>query len=231
MTFITTFFLVLSVVFVSGQILPTDPAKNDEVIEEELVLWRDRDRQQRSTGNSECLEDSPEGLGASYSGKANVTASGRTCQVWSTLHPHEHPYTEVGDHNYCRSPIGSRGVWCYTTDPGSRWEYCSVPICGNMMNVLDFSTDNDHEPDSDGEYTSAILEAGPLPGSLTICSAFMVERWTFETAGANMFTLRNKNLGIVGETWAYIQLYAAPSFTQYRVGLGPTVFVKRMKTI
>ena len=46
-----------------------------------------------------------------------------------------------------------------------------------------------------------------------------------------MFTLRNKNLGIVGETWAYIQLYAAPSFTQYRVGLGPTVFVKRMKTI
>ena len=47
MTLITTFFLVLSVVFVSGQFLPTDPAKNDEVIEEELVLWRDRDRQQR----------------------------------------------------------------------------------------------------------------------------------------------------------------------------------------
>ena len=69
------------------------------------------------------------------------------------------------------------------------------------MNALDFSTDNDHEPDSNGEYTSAILEAGPLPGSLTICSAFMVERWTFETAGANMFTLRNKNLGNLGEPW------------------------------
>ena len=199
------------------------------------AFTEDRDRQQRSTGsshgNSECLEDSPEGLGASYSGKVNVTASGRTCQVWSTSHPHEHPYTEVGDHNYCRSPIGSRGVWCYTTDPSSRWEYCSVPICVNMMNVLDFSTDNDHEPDSNGEYTSAILEAGPLPRSLTICSAFMVERWSFEYTAAFIFSLRNKNLGIVGEEWAYIQLYAAPSFTQYRVGLGPTVFVKRMKTI
>ena len=30
-----------------------------------------------------------------------------------------------------------------------------------MLKVLDFSADNDHELDSNGEYTGATLEAGP----------------------------------------------------------------------
>ena len=42
--------------------------------------------------------------------------------------------------------------------------------------ILDFSKDNDHEPDN-GEYTGATLRAGPLPESFTVCSAFMVEAW------------------------------------------------------
>ena len=54
----------------------------------------------------------------------------------------------------------------------------------NMLKVLDFSADNDHEPDSNGEYTSATLEAGPLPESFTICSAFMVEAWTTDFSEA-----------------------------------------------
>ena len=45
-----------------------------------------------------------------------------------------------------------------------------------MLKVLDFSADIDHEPDSNGEYTSATLDAGPLPESFTICSAFRVEK-------------------------------------------------------
>ena len=44
-----------------------------------------------------------------------------------------------------------------------------------LVKVLDFSADSDHEPDSNGEYTRATLEAGPLPESFTVCSAFMVE--------------------------------------------------------
>ena len=56
-----------------------------------------------------------------------------------------------------------------------RLEHCAVPICRAMLKVLDFSADNDHEPDSNGEYTSATIEAGPLPESFTICSAFMVD--------------------------------------------------------
>ena len=58
-----------------------------------------------------------------------------------------------------------------------------------MMKVFDFSADSDHEPDINGEYTSATLEAGPLPESFTVCSALMVEAWTTEFVSADMFTL------------------------------------------
>eukprot|EP00571_Detonula_confervacea_P009087 CAMPEP_0172316950 /NCGR_PEP_ID=MMETSP1058-20130122/30102_1 /TAXON_ID=83371 /ORGANISM="Detonula confervacea, Strain CCMP 353" /LENGTH=1231 /DNA_ID=CAMNT_0013031391 /DNA_START=247 /DNA_END=3942 /DNA_ORIENTATION=- len=34
-----------------------------------------------------------------------------------------------GGHNYCRNPVGESKAWCYTTDPGKRWESCSVPDC------------------------------------------------------------------------------------------------------
>ena len=151
MTLITTFFLVVSVVFVFGQFLPTDSAKNDEVIEEELVLWRDRDRQQRQ-------EESPEKTKAK---------------------------------------------------------------------VLDFSADNDGEPDNNEKYTSATLKAGPLPESFTICSAFRVEEWTTKFVAAYLFTVLNK----YGYPWGSISLYAGPSFTQYRVGLGHLKFTKRIKAL
>ena len=32
----------------------------------------------------------------------------------------------------CRNPTSTTSgdaVWCYTTDPWTRWEYCSVPYC------------------------------------------------------------------------------------------------------
>jgi len=34
--------------------------------------------------------------------------------------------------NYCRNPDSDydEGVWCYTTDPATRWERCDVPACG-----------------------------------------------------------------------------------------------------
>ena len=55
--------------------------------------------------------------------------------------------------------------------------------------VLDFSADNDFKPDTKGEYTGATLDAGALPESFTICSAFMVEEWTSDYQTADMFTL------------------------------------------
>ena len=75
----------------------------------------------------------------------------------------------------------------------------SVSSQGNpekMLKVFDFSADNDHEPDSNGEYTRATLEPG-LPESFTICSAFMTEAWTTEFTSSNMFTLPDHD----GDTW------------------------------
>ena len=144
MTLITTFFLVLSVVFVSGQFLPTNPAKNNEVIEEELVLWRDRDRQQRQ-------EDSPQ---------------------------------------------------------------------ETKSKVLDFSADNDQQPDNNGEFTSATLEAGSLTDSFTICSAFMNEGWIAQSSSSYMFMLLTDD----GRRWGHIILAALPAYTQYLVSLGTIRF-------
>ena len=97
----------------------------------------------------------------------------------------------------------------------------------NMLKVLDFSADNDHEPDSNGEYTSATLEAGPLPTSFTICSAFMVEAWTTEFTSAFMFSLHDND----GYKWGRINLFAASSYTEYDVWLGAVSFINQTETV
>jgi integrin beta 3 len=72
------------------------------------------------------------GTGADYRGCQTKTRGGRTCQNWNKQAPHTHHRTPssysssgVSDHNYCRNPDGARNIWCYTTDPSERWEYCS----------------------------------------------------------------------------------------------------------
>ena len=149
--------------------------------------------------------------------------------MWSTSQPHEHPLTGVGEHNHCRNPTRDpQGVWCYTTDPDRRWEYCSIPICAPpKLKVIDFSSDIDHQADSDGEYTSATLEAGSLPESFTLCFAFMIEAWTTEFSSATLFALLGKN----GRPWGLIVMYAAPGYTQYRALLGGVNFYERFDVI
>ena len=158
-----------------------------------------------------------------------MTASGRTCQVWAASQPHQHNFTEVGEHSHCRNPNGdSEGVWCFTTDPDKEWEYCSVPICGpTMLKVLDFSADNDHQTDSNGEYTMATLDVGTLPESFTICSSIMVNAWTTTTKSAYMFLLADA----AGNQWGFIDLYASHTFTEYEVWLGPVRFQKKTEAI
>jgi len=71
-----------------------------------------------------------------------MTVSGRTCQTWALDSPHvkmtaasqdaRYPDGSVAAaRNYCRNPDPwySDGVWCYTTDPNTRWEPCDVPLC------------------------------------------------------------------------------------------------------
>ena len=125
----TLFCLLVSLV--SGNLLTDDQKRpmKGEPEEGKRAQTRIKSRQHRSVGSQEeCQEGDP--LGVSYSGRMNVTASGRTCQVWAAQQPHEHDKADVGEHNHCRNPDGySLGVWCYTTDPDKRWEACSVPHC------------------------------------------------------------------------------------------------------
>ncbi|XP_062292830.1 plasminogen [Scomber scombrus] len=77
------------------------------------------------------------GEGGAYRGTVSVTESGKTCQVWAAQTPHKHNRTPDNypckglDNNYCRNPDNERMPWCYTTDPNTRWEYCTVPSCGD----------------------------------------------------------------------------------------------------
>ena len=64
-----------------------------------------------------------------YRGKQNKTRSGKDCQYWNKQEPHSHsiqmnPDKGIGAHNFCRNPDGEATIWCYTTDPGTRWGLC-----------------------------------------------------------------------------------------------------------
>uniref|UniRef100_A0A8B9MUB3 Plasminogen n=1 Tax=Accipiter nisus TaxID=211598 RepID=A0A8B9MUB3_9AVES len=84
------------------------------------------------------------GNGKDYRGTIAKTGRGRTCQEWSSQKPHSHKYfTPVThpraglDKNYCRNPDGDvNGVWCFTTDPEKKWEYCEIPRCCNYPSRL-----------------------------------------------------------------------------------------------
>ena len=67
--------------------------------------------------------------GTFYTGNASTTETGLTCQMWSVKTPHDHSNTDIGKHNHCRDTFGEMKAWCFTTDPGTRWQYCTIPFC------------------------------------------------------------------------------------------------------
>ena len=78
-----------------------------------------------------------------YRGCQSKTRSGRICQAWNSQYPHKHNrggnwfYGTSGPHNNCRNPDGEKTIWCYTTDPSSRWEYCNpLPRKANPLALV-----------------------------------------------------------------------------------------------
>lgn len=77
---------------------------------------------------NEAIDKSDKGM--SYRGCQTKTKAGTTCQAWDSQSPHKHRFTQKKepnaglDGNYCRNPDGDATIWCYTTDPKDRWEYC-----------------------------------------------------------------------------------------------------------
>jgi len=93
----------------------------------EFPSWK-ADPSEMELVNEACNEAiSPSDSGRSYRGCQTKTRSGKTCQRWDSNTPHTvtHQFANA-DSDYCRNFDHDTGdtIWCYTTDPASRWEYC-----------------------------------------------------------------------------------------------------------
>ena len=95
------------------------------------------------------------------------------------------------------------------------------------MKVLDVPADNDQVADSNGEYTSATLDGGPLPQSFSICSAYMVEAWNTEQSAADVFSMRDDD----DQNWIYLYVVAAEGFTSWTLDFGPLFSVVETKAL
>ncbi|XP_045153502.1 hepatocyte growth factor-like protein isoform X6 [Echinops telfairi] len=76
------------------------------------------------------------GAGEQYRGSVSKTRKGVLCQPWSAKTPHKPQFTPAQhtelEANYCRNPDRDRhGPWCYTTDPGTPFDYCALPRCAH----------------------------------------------------------------------------------------------------
>ena len=87
-----------------------------------IVSFQPIDGESRKIG---CQQRSTSGR--SYAGEANATVDGIPCQRWSDTEPHNHNFTDVGDHNFCRNPEGvvAPQVWFHTTDHEVLLQYVS----------------------------------------------------------------------------------------------------------
>jgi len=78
-------------------------------------------------------DETLEGNGENYIGCQTMTVTGKQCQEWDEKFPQKHKKRGaakkgrfgLGRNNFCRNPKGKKdSIWCYTTDPSSRWELC-----------------------------------------------------------------------------------------------------------
>ncbi|KAJ8299452.1 hypothetical protein KUTeg_023512 [Tegillarca granosa] len=69
-----------------------------------------------------------------HKGKVSRTVDGFTCQRWDSQEPHSHSVTGLNnEENYCRNINREQAPWCYTTNNNTRFDYCSIPKCQNLL--------------------------------------------------------------------------------------------------
>ncbi|XP_026190736.1 uncharacterized protein LOC34621429 [Cyclospora cayetanensis] len=73
----------------------------------------------------ECTCDEVHGR-ENYSGCQTKTRLGKVCQKWNSQTPHKHEALKDQDHNFCRAADGAKDIWCFTTDPDVRSDYCQA---------------------------------------------------------------------------------------------------------
>jgi len=124
-------------------------------------------------------------LGTEYRGNLSKTVTGKICQAWDTQVPHEHEYTNDNypkgglDRNYCRNPDDyCGGVWCYTTDPSTEWDLCSVPLCSSVRDQV-----NDHFIGAEGKLVYKFH---------TLRTSWSNARRICEETGASLAMIKNK---------------------------------------
>ena len=124
--------------------------------------------------------------------------------------PHDHKFTHMGDHNFCRNPSGDSQsqVWCYTVDPEQKRQNCSVPFC-SILKALDMSSNSNSEVDVIKSYTYVSLEN--LPSSFTLCTAFMVKTWN-QTLEEPIFQLYDDEKK---ELWLRVRIFSGVTYTRY----------------
>ena len=73
-----------------------------------------------------------------------------TCKSWKGNPDYDTEFNRnrygIGDHNYCRNPDETNGMWCYTTEnrpsDGKGWDYCdkndgkTVPYCDTHLTYV-----------------------------------------------------------------------------------------------
>ncbi|XP_039209378.1 hepatocyte growth factor isoform X6 [Crotalus tigris] len=134
----------------------------------------------------ECMTCNGEG----YRGPMDHTETGKECQRWDLQRPHRHPfrpekYPDKGfDDNYCRNPDGKPRPWCYTLDPNTPWEFCSIKTCA--QNVVRSSL-------AVIETTECIQGQGEgYRGTVnTIWSGIECQRWDSQVPHQHNFTREN----------------------------------------
>lgn len=107
-----------------------------EVPEPNIIPEEIQETRNQIQTSIECLPES-DPTGIYYMGKRFKTKTGNTCQNWdideeNAVHiPKYIPDNPALHKNYCRNPDqDSNGLWCYTTNPNVRFEYCEeIPRC------------------------------------------------------------------------------------------------------